>query len=125
VFALLQGWLLLLECYSRLMYRPSTDFEGAMERYCLGVLPGMGPEALASLVGSAARLQLPLSPQLEDGIITRLEQVRCICVWGCCKSVNVCICCRSLHVCGCDGGSGHVYTSARCLACGCRPCAHI
>jgi hypothetical protein len=71
----LQGWLLLLECYSRLMYRPSTDFEGALERYCLGVLPGLGPEALASLVGSAARLQLPLSPQLEDGIITRLEQV--------------------------------------------------
>jgi hypothetical protein len=57
------------------MYRPSTDFEGALERYCLGVLPGLGPEALASLVGSAARLQLPLSPQLEDGIITRLEQV--------------------------------------------------
>jgi hypothetical protein len=72
----LQGWLLLLECYSRLMYRPSTDFEGALERYCLGVLPGLGPAALSSLVGSAARLQLPLSPQLEDGIVTRLEQVR-------------------------------------------------
>jgi hypothetical protein len=79
---ILQGWLLLLECYSRLMYRPSTDFVGALERYCLGVLPSMGPQALASLVGSAARLQLPLSPQLEDGIITRLEQVslhkRCV-----------------------------------------------
>jgi hypothetical protein len=72
----MQGWLLLLQCYSRLMYRPSSDFEGALERYCLGVLPGLGPAALASLVGSAARLQLPLSPQLEDGIITRLEQVR-------------------------------------------------
>ncbi|WIA16061.1 hypothetical protein OEZ85_012788 [Tetradesmus obliquus] len=70
-----KGWLLLLECYSQLMYRPTADFEGALERYCLGVLPGLGPQALASLVSSAARLQLPLSPQLEDAIITRLEQV--------------------------------------------------
>lgn len=73
---MLQGWLLLLECYSQLMYRPTADFEGALERYCLGVLPGLGPQGLASLVSSAARLQLPLSPQLEDAIITRLEQVR-------------------------------------------------
>ncbi|KAF6266072.1 hypothetical protein COO60DRAFT_641802 [Scenedesmus sp. NREL 46B-D3] len=70
-----QGWLLLLECYSQLMYRPSSDFEGVLERHCLGVLPELGAQALASLVSSAARLQLPLSPQVEDGIARRLEQV--------------------------------------------------
>jgi hypothetical protein len=35
----------------------------------------MGAGELASLVGSVARLQLPLSPMLEDAITHRLDKV--------------------------------------------------
>eukprot|EP00775_Hariotina_reticulata_P004494 gene4494-4747_t len=76
------GWLALLSCYSRLMYKPSEEFEGVFERYIVGVLPTLGAWGLASLVGSVARLQMPCSPQLEEGIVKRLDRE-----WIYCRSV--------------------------------------
>jgi hypothetical protein len=72
------GWLALLNCYSCLMYQPSEEFEGIFERYIFGALPSLGAWGLASLVGSVARLQMPSSSRLEEGIVERLDKVRCL-----------------------------------------------
>lgn len=77
-----EGWLLLLECYARMMYKPSEQFQSAFERYMAGVLgpqSSLTPGGLGSLVGSAARLQLACSPQLEEGLISTLNKVRTLC----------------------------------------------
>lgn len=73
-----EGWLLLLECYAQLMYQPSGELESVFERYMAGVLgshTSLSPGGLASLVGSAGRLQLACSSQFEDGIISSIDEV--------------------------------------------------
>lgn len=73
-----EGWILLLQCYARLMYQPSGEFESAFERYMAGVLgpqTSLSPGGVAGLVSSAGRLQLACSSQLEEGIISSLQQV--------------------------------------------------
>jgi len=109
------GWLALLNCYSCLMYQPSEEFEGIFERYIFGALPSLGAWGLASLVGSVARLQMPRSAQLEEGIVERLEQVGCA-AWRS-GSAEIClalgICLPSWpYVCVCGFMAGIMYMSA-------------
>lgn len=71
-----RGWLLLLNAYAAVMYRPSEAFDSWFETYLHVVLPDLHADGLASLVASAARLQLPCGAQLEEAIVARLEAVR-------------------------------------------------
>jgi hypothetical protein len=58
--------------------RPSHAFESVFECHAHGLLQSMSAGGLSSLVSSVARLQLPLSPMLEDGITHRLDKVGCM-----------------------------------------------
>lgn len=74
-----EGWLLLLQCYAQNLYQPTEEFQSAFERSMAGVLGSgtkLSPESLAGLLGSVARLQMACSPQLKNGIINSLNQVR-------------------------------------------------
>jgi hypothetical protein len=55
--------------------RPSHAFESVFECHAHGLLQSMSAGGLSSLVSSVARLQLPLSPMLEDSITHRLDKV--------------------------------------------------
>jgi hypothetical protein len=96
------------------------------------LVQSMGAGELASLVGSVARLQLPLSPMLEDAITHRLDKVTqyfplpvaCLTVAVVCGSACPAhVCCNLAHIAQASHICGMSHNLLRGISVG-RPVAH-